>query len=101
MTPENSSAGPLTTDRLPAENPDEKFTADGTPSAPLLTAVRGGHAQQVRGALVVVVETPGGKYRRRTYLTLASAERALRRAEQAGHCASVVLARLVPVGEAA
>lgn len=96
MTSENSSAGPLTTDRRPAESPDQTFTADGTPSLPVQHS---GHAQQVRGTLVVVVETPNGKYRRRAYLTLASAQRAVVRAELAGYTASIVLARLEPVGE--
>jgi hypothetical protein len=55
------------------------------------------HAVQVRGCLVLVVETPGGRYRRRTFLTLAAAQRACRRAEDAGHAASVMVARLEPV----
>ena len=55
------------------------------------------HGQQVRGCLVLVVETPGGRYRRRTFLTLAAAERACRNARDAGHPASVVVAQLVPV----
>lgn len=56
-----------------------------------------GAHRQVRGTLVVVVETPGDKYRRRCYLTLASAEAAVARAEAKGYCATVVLARLEPV----
>ncbi len=55
------------------------------------------HARQVRGTMVVVVETEVGKYRRRAFLTLASAQRAVERAEAAGHRASIVLARLEPV----
>ncbi len=55
------------------------------------------HTRQVRGCLVLVVETPSGKYRRRTFLTLAAAERACRRAEESGHVASVMVARLEPV----
>ena len=55
------------------------------------------HGSQVRGTLVVVVETAAGKYRRRAFLTLASAQRAVERAETAGHPASMVLARLEPV----
>ncbi|MEO7980340.1 MAG: hypothetical protein ABI807_05560 [Sporichthyaceae bacterium] len=51
----------------------------------------------VDGALVVVVCTSAGRYRRRVFLTLASAERSAERAREAGHEASVVLARLVPV----
>ena len=55
------------------------------------------HAQQVRGCFVLVVETPGDRYRRRTFLTLAAAERAVDRARLAGHASSVLLCRLVPV----
>ena len=92
----NSSSGPLHTDRHPAEN----LTDDGTP--PL--AVQGSghdHARQVRGTLVVVVEPLPGKYRRRASLTLASAQRAVERAALSGYPASIVLARLEPVGEVA
>lgn len=55
------------------------------------------HTRQVRGCLVVVVEMPGEKYRRRTFLTLKVAERACRRADEAGHPASVIVPRLEPV----
>jgi hypothetical protein len=55
------------------------------------------HTRQVSGCLVVVVETATGRYRRRTFLTLKAAERACQRAEEAGHPASVVVARLEPM----
>lgn len=94
MTASNSRGGPLTTDRPTAENPGEKFTANGTPTS----GSRHDDAHQhVRGTLVVVVETPGDKYRRRCYLSLSAAEAAYRRAEAAGHTAEIVLARLEPV----
>lgn len=89
----DSRGGPLTTDRPTAENPGEKFEANGTPEQRQTHE----HTRQVRGCLVVVVEMPGEKYRRRTFLTLKAAERACRRAEEAGHPASVVVARLEPV----
>lgn len=53
-------------------------------------------AAHVDGALVVVVSIHGG-FRRRVFLSLSSAERALLRAQEAGHEATIVLAKLVPV----
>ena len=50
------------------------------------------------GSLVVVVRTPAGRYRRRVFLTLAAAERARDRAQDAGHDAEIVLCRLTPMG---
>lgn len=50
-----------------------------------------------RLAYVAVVEVAEGKYRRRTYLTLAAAQRAVERAEARGVAASVTLCELVPV----
>ncbi len=60
-------------------------------------AGHGGAQQQVRGTFVVVVESPVGRYRRRCYLSLASAERAADKAEAAGHLVEVLLCRLEPV----
>ncbi|MGD7707012.1 hypothetical protein [Microlunatus sp. Y2014] len=54
-------------------------------------------AEHVNGALVVVVQTPQDRYRRRVYLTAAAAERAVRRAGERGQSASVFLAELRPV----
>jgi hypothetical protein len=51
----------------------------------------------VTGVHVVVVETPAGKYRRRVYLSLDSAQRAADRAIMSGHPAHVVLCQLMPV----
>ena len=54
-------------------------------------------AQHVDGAFVLVVRVTGGKYRRRWFLTAASAERAARNAQAAGHNAEVFLAELKPL----
>ncbi|TDO52617.1 hypothetical protein EV643_102456 [Kribbella sp. VKM Ac-2527] len=54
-------------------------------------------AAAVDGAFVVVVETTGGKYRRRCFLTAASAERAAGRATERGENATVYLAELKPL----
>lgn len=58
-------------------------------------------AALVAGVHVVVVETPAGRYRRRVYLSLDSAQKAADRAAMAGHPASVILCQLVPAGGAA
>jgi hypothetical protein len=54
-------------------------------------------AQHVDGAFVLVVRVTGGKYRRRCFLTAASAERAARNAQAVGHNAEVFLAELKPL----
>lgn len=56
-----------------------------------------GAALHVVGAYVAVVNTDLGTHRRRVFLTLSSAQRAVDRAIEAGHHADVVLCRLVPV----
>ncbi|MGO1629458.1 MAG: hypothetical protein ACTHX2_11635 [Microbacterium sp.] len=48
-------------------------------------------------ALVVLVEDRSGNYRRRLYLSLRSAERAVERANARGADARLVLCRLEPV----
>ncbi len=53
-----------------------------------------------RLALVAVVETPKGDYRRRVFLSLHAAHRALERAGERGLEARVVLCELRPVGGA-
>ncbi len=50
-------------------------------------------------ALVALVEDKHGRYRRRVFLTLASAERAVALARARGADAQVVLVRLTPVGD--
>lgn len=54
-------------------------------------------AQHVGGTFVLVVETAAGRYRRRCFLTAASAERAATRAREAGHSSKVYLAELRPL----
>lgn len=54
-------------------------------------------AGRIDGVLVVVVTDPQGQARRRTYLTLAAAERATARARARGSAVTVVLARLLAV----
>lgn len=50
-------------------------------------------------AFVCVVLTPKGTYRRRVYLSLRSAEKAVRRAWAADRPARLVLCRMIPVTE--
>ncbi|MEU4287801.1 hypothetical protein AB0E63_06230 [Kribbella sp. NPDC026596] len=54
-------------------------------------------ATAVDGAFVLVVEVTGGKYRRRCFLTAASAERAAGKATARGENATVYLAELKPL----
>src|SRR4051812_8724074 len=54
-------------------------------------------ARLVDGTFVVVVQVTGGKYRRRCFLTAASAERAARRATDRGENATVYMAELKPL----
>jgi hypothetical protein len=54
-------------------------------------------AQHVDGTFVLVVKVTGGKYRRRCFMSAASAERAARNAVEAGHSATVFLAQLKPL----
>jgi hypothetical protein len=54
-------------------------------------------AHHVDGTFVVVVKVSSGKYRRRRFLSAASAERAARNALEAGHNAEVFLAELRPL----
>ena len=54
-------------------------------------------AALVTGVHVVIVETPAGKYRRRVYLSLDSAQKAADRAIMAGHQSSLILCKLMPV----
>ena len=58
------------------------------------------YAEYVQGVYVVVAETTDNRMRRRVYLNLPSAQKAVARAEARGHCARLLLARLNVVGEA-
>jgi hypothetical protein len=89
VSPGDSEAGPLRRDRpTTASRLDKTLDADDTPQDRA--------AQQVRGALVVVVEMDSGKWRRRCFLTVKAAEQAVARAEAKGYAATVVLCRLEP-----
>lgn len=50
-------------------------------------------------ALVVLVTDKNGKYRRRLYLSLRSAEKAVQRARARGRDAHVILCRIEPVAD--
>jgi hypothetical protein len=54
-------------------------------------------AAHVDGVFVLVVKVTGGKYRRRCFLSAASAEKAARNAIESGHNATVYLAELKPL----
>jgi hypothetical protein len=54
-------------------------------------------AAHIDGTFVLVVRVTGGKYRRRCFLSAASAEKAARNALEAGHDAEVFLAELKPL----
>lgn len=67
-------------------------------SSPFYAAVR---ASCEAHAVVVVTEEPDGeqRYARRLYLSLHSAQKALKRAEKRGRRAELVLCRLTPLPE--
>lgn len=68
------------------------------PSLPLETVCAlDALAKAIDGTFVVVVEHPGAKYRRRAYLTVASAERSAANARAKGHTVTVYLAELRPL----
>lgn len=53
------------------------------------------------GVYVILVQLPGGRSRRRVFLTLAAAEKCARRARERGEHARLVLCRISPAGEVA
>lgn len=55
------------------------------------------YANHIDGCFAVVVESPGDRYRRRLYLSLAAAEKAAQRARKRGQRVKVVLAVLTPL----
>lgn len=81
----HEKAGPT-----PETGPHNNPAADdhSTPTDAHLFAVASGYA--------VLVETGEGRYRRRLFLTLASAERAVNRARDRGKYAYMVLVTLHP-----
>jgi len=54
-------------------------------------------AKHIDGSFVLVVKASDGRYRRRCFLSAASAERAARNAIEASHDAEVFLAELKPL----
>lgn len=95
MTPDRRTAGVTTTPTVP--NRLASKTADA--QSVLETPDRGSDLDQlVRGALVVIVRVDADHYRRRTYLSLKSAQHAADRARERGHDVTVVLCELLPVG---
>lgn len=101
MTPDKRN-GPRTGDagRLETQSPPSAFVDPIVPrradkiAEPRYVAE---HLAAIDGAFAVVVRTPSGGYRRRVWLTLAPAERAVERAHEQGLEASVVLVRLQPI----
>lgn len=82
---EMQKAGPT-----PGTGPHQNAAADNhsTPSDAAVRAAVSGYA--------VLVDTGEGRYRRRLFLTLASAERAVDRARDRGKYAYLVLVTLTP-----
>lgn len=58
------------------------------------------YAEYAQGVYVVVVETSDDRMRRRVYLNLPGAQKAVQRAQERGHEARLFLARLDIVGGA-
>lgn len=53
--------------------------------------------QAVDGVPVVIVSLPEDRTRRKVYMNLPAAERAVRRAREAGHSATLILCELRPI----
>jgi hypothetical protein len=77
----------------PAADGDQSLPPGGLLPVDAIDAI----AAHVDGAFVLVVKTTGGRYRRRCFLSAASAEKAARNATEAGHNAQVYLAQLKPL----
>lgn len=71
------------------------LSAESTATEPLSALDAAG---VVDGVHVVVVRVDGEHYRRRVYLNLPSAQRAVERARARGRGAEIVLCQLVPAG---
>ena len=78
-------AGPTAETGHPLNADGDKYTRDHAD----IRAASSGFA--------VLVESGEGKYRRRLFLTLAAAQKAVERAHNNGRFASLVLVRVVPV----
>ena len=82
--------------RPQADNLEASKSKVATGSLDSLTALDD-IARHVDGTFVVVVKVTGGKYRRRCFLTAASAQRAADRPVERGESATVYLAELKPL----
>jgi hypothetical protein len=78
-------------------SPATGFAVDSKPAGLVHVDPLDEIAQHVDGTFVLVVKVTGGKYRRRCFLSAASAEKAARNALEAGHNATVYLAELKPL----
>jgi len=80
-------------------SPDDQAAAKPLDNSSLipLTDPLDAIAQHVDGTFVLVVKVTGAKYRRRCFLSAASAEKAARNALEAGHDAQMYLAELKPL----
>lgn len=74
--------------------------ADGGFSLSSVPVAADRYAEYAQGVYVVVVETSDDRMRRRVYLNLPSAQKAVTRAQDRGHEARLYLARLDIVGGA-
>ena len=74
--------------------------ADGGFSLSSVPVVADRYAEYAQGVYVVVVETSDERMRRRVYLNLPGAQKAVQRAQERGHEARLFLARLDIVGGA-
>ena len=72
--------------------------ADGGFSLSSVPVVADRYAEYAQGVYVVVVETSDERMRRRVYLNLPGAQKAVQRAQERGHEARLFLARLDVVG---
>ena len=72
--------------------------ADGGFSLSSVPVAADRYAEYAQGVYVVVVETSDDRMRRRVYLNLPSAQKAVARAQEWGHEARLFLARLDVVG---
>ena len=78
-------------------SPATGFAVDSKPAGLVHVDPPDEIAHHVDGTFVLVVKVTGGKYRRRCFLSAASAEKAARNALEAGHDATVFLAELKPL----
>jgi hypothetical protein len=89
--------GPVPKHQPSTENQAATKLLDAPILVPLDSDALDDIAQHIDGCFVLVVKVTGGRYRRRCFLTAASAERAARNALDAGHDAQVYLAQLEPL----